>query len=179
MPGASWSRLSTYSCFRSPVSNRVGIYLAIQRGISAWMWKKSEKSLEMGSRGLPAPGPGQKSQKRVKNELKSLKKVSFELVFNSFLTFLSRPREPISRLFSEFFTFGLKYPLNGQRDPNNWDGNCNLFQKLTHQYLKPIVSMESTEWLCIEGIFFLPQTVCPAPVQDAWLSRPSSKGLQE
>ena len=50
--------------------------------------KKSEKSLEMGSRGRE----GQKSQKRVKNELKSLKKVTRELVFNSFLTFLPPPR---------------------------------------------------------------------------------------
>ena len=75
--------------------------------------KKSEKSLEVGSRGLLAPG-GKKSQKRFKNELKSLKNVSFELIFNSFLTFLppgaGRPREPISRLFSDFFTFGLNCP---------------------------------------------------------------------
>ena len=73
--------------------------------------KESEKSLEMGSLG------GRKSQKRVKNELKSLKKVDFELVFNSFLTFsppgAGRPREPISRLFSDSFTFGLN-------DPSEW-----------------------------------------------------------
>ena len=33
----------------------------------------------------------QKSQKRAKNELKSVEKVSFELVFNSFRTFLPPP----------------------------------------------------------------------------------------
>ena len=43
--------------------------------------KKSKKSLEMGSRGLPAPG-GRKGQKRVKNEFK----IDFLRLLNCFLT---------------------------------------------------------------------------------------------
>ena len=75
--------------------------------------KKVRKRSRNGLSGPPGSG-GQKSQKRVKNELKSLEKVSFELVLNSFLTFLppetGRPREPISRPFFGLFTFGLSCP---------------------------------------------------------------------
>ena len=66
--------------------------------------------------GFPAPrGPGRpKSPKRVKNEVISLGKVSFELVFTSFGTFwprgARRPWEPISRLISDFRAFGLSCP---------------------------------------------------------------------
>ena len=45
--------------------------------------KKFKKNLETGSRGLPGFG-GQKNQKRVNNELKSLFRVSFKLFFNFF-----------------------------------------------------------------------------------------------
>ena len=47
----------------------LGIPLTIQRGNSARMQKKSEKSLEMGSRGPPAPGG-----RKVRNELKTSKR---------------------------------------------------------------------------------------------------------
>ena len=84
--------------------------------------KKSEKSLEMGSRGLPAPGD-KKIQKRVQNEFKIDFFESFELVLNSFLTFLppvaGRPREPILRLFFDFFTFGLN-------DPSEWSNGSQF-----------------------------------------------------
>ena len=43
--------------------------------------KKSEKSLEMGSQGLPAPG-----DKKVRKELKTRSKLTFLRLFNSFLT---------------------------------------------------------------------------------------------
>ena len=59
----------------------IGIPLAIQRGHSGRMWKSPKKSLEMGSRGLPAPGG-----KKVRKELKTSAKLTFLRLFNSFLT---------------------------------------------------------------------------------------------
>ena len=86
-------------------SARLGIPLTIQRGHSGRM-QKSPKKVSKWVSGPPSPG-GPKSQKRVKNELKSLRKVDFELVFSSCLTFLppgaGRLREPILRLFLGLF----------------------------------------------------------------------------
>ena len=67
----------------------------------------------MGSWGLLAPG-GKKRQKRVKNELKILELSSFELVFNSFLTFLPPPpgREAPGTHFETFFRILFTFRLN-------------------------------------------------------------------
>ena len=85
------------------------IPLTIQSGNSARM-RKSPKKVSKWVPGASRPR-GQKSQKRVQIELKTDFFETFWLDFNSFLTFSApgagRPRKPISRLFSDFFTFGL------------------------------------------------------------------------
>ena len=74
--------------------------------------KKVRKKSRNGFPGPPGPG-GQKSQKRGQNELKSLEKVGFELVLNSFLTFSppKGPGNPFRDFFSDVFTFGLNCPF--------------------------------------------------------------------
>ena len=61
--------------YKHSVLTKFGIPFGHSEGSFRPNVKKSEKSLEMGSRGLPAPGA--KKSERVKNELKSLKKVNF------------------------------------------------------------------------------------------------------
>ena len=66
------------------------------------------KSPKKSRNGFPGPRGlgGQKSQIRVKKQVKKSRKVSFELEF--------RPREPVSRLFSDFFTFRVGISLDYQ-----------------------------------------------------------------
>ena len=80
----------------------VGIPLTIQRGHSDRM-QKSPKRVSKWLAGASRPR-GQKSQKRVKNEFKIDFFETFELVFNSFLTFLPpRGREAPGTRFETLF----------------------------------------------------------------------------
>ena len=79
----------------------------------------------MGSRGLPAPG-GKKVRKELKMSWKSLKKVCFESVFNSFLTFYplgpGGHGNPFRYFFWTFSHSGWIAPLNGQWGPKTSSG---------------------------------------------------------